>query len=305
MSGFFPPPATGGETSHASHTSGNIADNNVVPPEQNINIETLQRERAGFERMQRLQAFATQYEIRSDFLPRLHRLSEFEIIALCDDSGSMSTTSVPVPGIPYFGVTQPTRWTELRNTMSIVVELATILRGGEGVDVHFLNRPPVLRAMSSRDVQVAFDFSPPMGFTPLSRSVKEILNGERGRPGAQRPLLLLIATDGEPTDENGRVDIPTFIRVLKSKAPHVHVAIMACTDDDGAIEYLESVDRNVPKVDVCDDFATERKEIRAVQGPSFAFSYGDYITKALLGPIDPYFDRLDEKKHSGGGCNVM
>ena len=37
-----------------------------------------------------------------------------------------------------------------------------------------------------------------------------------------------------------------------------------------------------------DDYRSERNEIQKVRGINFAFSFGDYIVKALLGAIDPW-----------------
>ncbi len=48
-------------------------------------------------------------------------------------------------------------------------------------------------------------------------------------------------------------------------------------------------------------------QILAAQGNQFHFSFGDYVTKALLGSVDSYFDSLDtgsfNRGSSGGdGC---
>jgi hypothetical protein len=51
-------------------------------------------------------------------------------------------------------------------------------------------------------------------------------------------------------------------------------------------------------LDVVDDYRSERKEVKAAQGSSFPFSFGDYVVKSLIGSIDPVLDNLDEKKHT-------
>jgi len=48
-------------------------------------------------------------------------------------------------------------------------------------------------------------------------------------------------------------------------------------------------------LDVVDDYRSEKSQILACQGPNFPFSYGDYIVKILMGPIDEWFDNLDER----------
>ncbi|CAF1536043.1 unnamed protein product [Rotaria sordida] len=49
-------------------------------------------------------------------------------------------------------------------------------------------------------------------------------------------------------------------------------------------------------MDVADDYRSEREEIRKVQGKNFPFSFGDYVVKILMGPIDNWFDPLDERR---------
>lgn len=158
----------------------------------------------------------------------------------------------------------------------------------------------MLRAHSAADVQRAFDYAPPSGFTPLTRAICTIL----GSRATERNVLLLIATDGEPTDDHGRVDIPSFIAALSSKRPNVFVQIMACTDDESAVAYLDNVDRTVPRVDVTDDFRSERAQILRAQGASYHFTFGDYIVKSLLGPVDPFFDSLDTPTHKKKECTI-
>lgn len=68
---------------------------------------------------------------------------------------------------------------------------------------------------------------------------------------------------------------------------------MACTDDEESMAYLNEADRNINQLDVCDDYLSERKEVLAAQGPNYHFTRGDYVTKAMLGAIDPFFDNLD------------
>ena len=44
----------------------------------------------------------------------------------------------------------------------------------------------------------------------------------------------------------------------------------------------------MPNLDVMDDYRSERTEIQRNRGPTFPFSFGDYIVKALLGSMDPW-----------------
>ena len=80
------------------------------------------------QRMARLAALAGRFEIRGDWVARLRQLEGYEIVLLCDDSGSMASL-VRAGGVsgnnPY--APQRTRWDELREYTSIAVDIAGAL----------------------------------------------------------------------------------------------------------------------------------------------------------------------------------
>lgn len=92
-----------------------------------------------------------------------------------------------------------------------------------------------------------------------------------------------------PTNVNGELDIATLEGVLRNeRTPLTYVTFLACTDDLQAVNYLSYWDKAIPKLDVLDDYRSERAEIQRTRGIHFPFSFGDYIVKALLGAIDPW-----------------
>ena len=252
-------------------------------------------------RLQKLQALAMRHEIRPDWVVKLRQLENFSIVMICDDSGSMNTV-VRQPSVrtmnPYGR--NPTRWDELMGTASLILDVASTL-SNEGIDLYFLNRPPIFKCTGAEQIQSAFAYSPPSGYTPLVPSVQQVFQNKRDQI-LERKLLLIIATDGQPTDMQGNVQIANFIQTLKNKHKNVYVSILACTDDDASVAYLNDVDRDVPNVDVSDDYSSEKKEVLRAQGSNFHFTYGDYVVKALLGSVDPYFDQLDAQP---GCCTIV
>ncbi|CAF3342735.1 unnamed protein product [Rotaria sp. Silwood2] len=232
------------------------------------------------QRLEKFQQLFIQYEINATFASKLHSLDGYEIVFICDDSSSMSTELSDVSG-PYKKA--PTRWDELKQTLSIVVDLASTL-DPDGVDVYFLNREPMYNIIS--------------GPTPMVRVLRQVLKDKRNEI-QQRKLLILLATDGEPTDDIGqpRIDeLRQFLLHERKPIDRILITIIACTDDDECMSYLNNWDKDIPNLDVVDDYRNEKKEILACQGKSFPFSYGDYVVKMLMGCIDPWFDELDEKK---------
>lgn len=233
----------------------------------------------------RIRAIAGRYEINDALAQRLNILQQFEIVVLCDDSGSMNT---PVTG------TSGTRWDELRSIVQIIIEIGTVF-DSNGVDVHFLNRPAMPNVTNPQQVVESF-IQRPSGLTPLTAALRRIFQSAASKPGSDKRLLVFVATDGAPTDSNGNVDIRSLEYLMRNErqANTTYVTFLACTDDDESVAYLSQWDRTMMNVDVVDDYKSEREEVHRTKGFNYPFSFGDYVVKALLGAVDPQIDMLDE-----------
>lgn len=199
--------------------------------------------------------------------------------------------------------TNGTRWDELRSIVQIIIEIGTVF-DLNGVDVHFLNRPPMPNVTDSRQVVESFS-QRPSGLTPLTAALRRIFQSAAAKPGSDKRLLVFIATDGAPTDTNGTVDIQSLEQLLRNERnPNTtYITFLACTDDDSSVSYLSQWDRTMMNLDVVDDYKTEREEVRRNKGSNFPFSFGDYVVKALLGAVDPQMDSLDESGNNNNYNN--
>ncbi|CAF1363631.1 unnamed protein product [Adineta ricciae] len=232
-----------------------------------------------------LRHIADKYEIREQFSQKLPLLEHYKIIIVCDDSGSMKT---PVDR------TNKTRWDELREIVKIILEIGVIF-DSNGVDIHFLNRPPILRVTDPTVIDEQFSI-PPRGYTPLVPVLTRIFSSPEAQRGKDKKVLVFVATDGTPTDAKGNVNIDKLEEVMIQVriAETTHVMFLVCTDDPACVEYLVECDERMTNVDVTDDFFTERERVWRKNGPAYPFSKGDYIAKALLGAIDPEVDAIDD-----------
>ncbi|CAF0784324.1 unnamed protein product [Adineta steineri] len=249
-------------------------------------------------RLERFKHLIVKYNINYDFAFRLRALEGFEIAMILDDSSSMRTPVLSHNQQNLSPFDQlPTRWDELKQTVSMVIDLASTL-DPDGIDIYFLNRQPLLHVVDSSQLNETFSILP-NGPTPLTRVLSYVLNLKRSRVH-DRKLLILIATDGLPTDENGQNDLNALEKVLRHERypaiDRIYVTFIACTDDHASVAYLNQFDKKIPYVDVLDDYPSERAEVLAVQGKHFPFSFGDYVVKLLMGSVDQWFDQLDEKK---------
>jgi hypothetical protein len=104
-----------------------------------------------------------------------------------------------------------------------------------------------------------------------------------------KPLLVLAATDGEPNN------MDLFVNTLKNRdVNRIFVSILACSDDDAEIGYLNNLDATVPHLDVLDDYISEKKEVSRLN-PAFKESYtmGDHVARYFLGSMFEKYDKMD------------
>jgi hypothetical protein len=234
---------------------------------------------------ERLRDLSLKYEIQQTLAQRLLRLQDYRIILLCDDSGSMKT---PVNN------SSRSRWDELHDFVQIILEIGVIF-DANGVDVHFLNRPPILNVTDPEVVKHVFS-KPPRGYTPIVTALRQIFQSPATRVGHGKKALVFIATDGAPTDENGRVNVDELehLMVHERLSETTYVMFLVSTDDPTCVDYLAQWDQNMINVDVTGNFRAEREKIRRYRGANYPFSNGDYIVKALLGAVDSEIDGLNE-----------
>jgi len=180
--------------------------------------------------------------------------------------------------------------------MIVIIELATCL-DKSGVDIYFFNRAPLLNVTSIEQVRHYF-LELPQGYTPTTRTLQYVFQ-EKAHVLAEGKMLCILATDGQPTDENGNIQLQEFVNFIKTRPPKVHMSIVAFTDDESSVDFLDGfIENKYPNVDVTEDFRCERKEVKEKTGKNLSF--GDYVAKIMLGGIDPSFG--DKALFGGGGA---
>ena len=194
------------------------------------------------------------------YLPSLRRLIDYDVIIVCDDSGSMAMQADDDdPNL--------TRWAELKQSVRILLGITEAM--GKAVDVYFINRGAFRQVRSWNQIANQFN-PPPAGFT----DTVSVLNRawyDRSQSGlAERPVVVRLSWIGA-----------------------------TC---------------GIPGVDVTEDYRGERRDVLALRGPSYSFTFGDYIVKCLVGVIDPQIHIIDMPPGSsiygraggraggGGGC---
>eukprot|EP00756_Hemistasia_phaeocysticola_P021980 Hpha_TRINITY_DN15804_c2_g3::TRINITY_DN15804_c2_g3_i1::g.190069::m.190069 len=231
-----------------------------------------------------LQELLDLYEITLAQSEDLKVLAMYDIVFLVDDSGSMNRVEVTA------GVKQ-SRWQELRDTVGAMIEFASYF-DDDGTDIYFLNRAGVEGVTDPKDERLERVFAAhPSGTTPLTRRFREVVQSHSG----SKPLLVMLATDGEPDDGASSFMLEARRLLSGSDGKDVRLGVLACTQDERAVHWLNQLDDDPQighKVDVCDDYESEKEEVLAT-GRVRQFLISDYYVKALLGPILSKYDNLD------------
>jgi hypothetical protein len=280
------------ESNEPPPTYNESAASPVRPIIQNIPFTNL--DRGSLE--QKFQDITRKYEISTRFAQKLQILESFKVVFVFDDSGSMNTVLQDSPLNNSNSLFKATRWDELQYFANISIEIASIFNPN-GCDIYFLNRyPSPVRNITDASQLVNYFRDKPQGFTPLASAVQQVLNDNPPQTLSERKLLIIIATDGEPTDSQGKVNIPQFKETLLKRSNNVFTTIVACTDDDDSVGYLNKWDKTMRNIDIVDDYKSEKNEVKRAQGQNFSFTFGDYVVKSLIGSIDSELDNLDESK---------
>eukprot|EP01062_Namystynia_karyoxenos_P023327 TRINITY_DN19013_c2_g1_i2.p1 TRINITY_DN19013_c2_g1~~TRINITY_DN19013_c2_g1_i2.p1 ORF type:complete len:388 (+),score=74.04 TRINITY_DN19013_c2_g1_i2:84-1166(+) len=250
-------------------------------------------------RHERLQQVLRRFEISIAEAQDLVVLQDYDIVIIADDSGSMRVSSLPhhMRPLPGSGQPDPSRWEELKATVAMVIEIATVF-DDDGIDLYFLNRPPIKKIASVDDPRLAEAFcQPPAGRTPLTQCLRHVVAETEG----EKPTLLVIATDGVP--DSGPADfIHTVDDIVSQRITRkrFRFQLMACTADDDAVGWMNQLDQRFKEVDTTDDYYSERAEVLKA-GRLQQFTRSDWVIKALLGPVSQKFDAWDEASPRMGG----
>ena len=144
----------------------------------------------------RFREIINRHEISQFFANKLQVLNTFKVVFVFDDSGSMNTIIEDSP--LNNGLFKATRWDELRYLSKISLEIANIFNDN-GTDIYFLNRPPLKNITHVDQMNEVFQLKP-SGYTPLARILRYVLMENSNIFLNENKLLIVVVTDGEPTD---------------------------------------------------------------------------------------------------------
>ena len=183
----------------------------------------------------RIHSMQLELDLPEEIVRDLLSVSGTDIVVIADDSSSMNTVSDATD------ISRPiTRWGELRSTLEQLVHLLLVVDHSDGFALKFLNDPSWYQINSAEGLAQVFSAKPQArGLTPLMSNLKLIANGYTGGAFPEGDTIVLVLTDGEPSD----CKLPQIQQMLQGRAKNVFMTFMMCTEEDSVVEaYNQCVD---------------------------------------------------------------
>lgn len=184
------------------------------------------------------------------------------------------------------------RWEELKETVEYHAQLAALLDAP--TRFLMLNNDPDNTESKPQEMSIGergsewieddmenflhqFSKVRPGGVTPLTDRLQRIDQYLKQNNQTEAMIVLVLATDGKPTDEQGFTS-PTvdraFERALKKLQSRAWVVVRLCTDDSSVLNYYQKLDEEMElSLEVLDDYTDEAKEVYQ-HNPWLTYSLG-------------------------------
>ena len=242
-----------------------------------------------------LKVISNEFEISNRYIEKMKALIDYDIVFVMDDSGSMRTQSNHD--------NHSSRWDELKYITNIAIRLGVIF-DDNGIDIQFLNRTGLNNVISFEQIEPLFR-KDPYGLTPLTKVVSDIFQQYQNN---DKPVLLVIVTDGLPTNQYAYPDIHQFNTLITNTNHNFNISFLTWEVQDD-FEDLNILEKNIPNVNTLDDYISELNKVQLIKGTKYKYSFGDHVARLLLRPICYDLDILDECKikhtHNCRGCGIL
>lgn len=221
-------------------------------------------------------------------------LALYKLVILLDDSGSMQWNG-------------GSSIRSLKNFLNIILKISSIYLE-EGVSIRWLNSPAFYDGVrNDGTVDNIVNWNPFHGWTKIGQVLRyKILDPLVIQPAyngwLQKPVVVMIITDGEPAGEPRDTMRQTIIAsqaALRNQTRYgesaVEYQIAHVGNNPQAIEFLRSLDTD-PQVgkylDVTSEEGIEKAEVLKHSGEELTPEL--WVAKLMLGPVEEYFDQLNE-----------
>lgn len=213
-----------------------------------------------------------------------------------------------------------TRWEEIKECVNFHAQLSSLLcaptvfrlLNDPGVRVgpqefSIAEQGPDLVGNDQQIARTIMNKTRPSGFTPLKEHIysirDQIVTSANNLKSQGQKAVVVIATDGMPTDEMGissEYATNEFVQAMRLlEGLPVWIVIRLCTDDDEVVNFYNDLDEQLElSLEVLDDYVGEAKEVYEFNS---WLNYGLPIHRLReFGFHERVFDLIDERRLTKG-----
>lgn len=218
---------------------GSSATGVVTAPVVDLGTNEVSNDDVNVDLSERLATMRQMLGLPDQYVQDLLKLVGTDIVVVADDSGSMNAITDPRK------ITEPvTRWEELQQTLRMLVTMLLVVEHVEGFWLKFLNDPEWYKVTDKEQLEQIFAAKPRAhGKTPLKANLEPIMQGYGSE---EKDTLLLILTDGEPSD----CSFEELSQIIRSKRADVYCSFAMCTDESEVVERYNQVVDPIPGCDI-------------------------------------------------------
>lgn len=239
------------------------------------------------------ESISTKYEIDLTLTYDLASLVLYDVVIFCDDSGSMRSEE------------KGRRINQLYNIISQVSEIMTMF-DSDGIVVRFMNSKIdgcgiKTEAETNNLIKtVTFKGLTPLGSAFEQKIIKPFVREPIRTNNMYKPILAIIITDGEPSNDED-IKFINNLKTIYKELKHTNygsgtlaIQIAQVGNDLNAHEFLSSIDndKDIGKyIDCTSNFELEANE--CIMKQNFELTFDLWLLKMCLGAIDQDYDNFD------------
>ncbi|KXN85735.1 hypothetical protein AN958_10918 [Leucoagaricus sp. SymC.cos] len=239
----------------------------------------------------RITRFETSEQTDVTLIQLVEKLRAVKVVMVVDDSVSME-------GSLWNQARAAHDWLVLKALpfAQALIGLVSIIESDietNGIDLCFLNNPTFEANIRDRGrIEHLFNSVFPQGTTPTGQKLRELFNRYipliESPNSTSPPIVLMVITDGVPTDDVDSAIIEGARRLDRNQVPQHRfgVSFVQIGNDPDAAEFLRELDDDISVRFGCRDMV-DTTPFDQHQSTEFT---RDVFLKCVLGAIDPYYD---------------
>jgi hypothetical protein len=228
--------------------------------------------------IERFNGFILRHGIQPNSYNHVSQLKNYKLSIVIDDSISMEK---------YMYNIGMNRWQDQKRRIQFIFDLYMCLNEQILINLFFMNNGYYYNVSDPGFLERNNVFTEPTlncNNKLITRTLIDVFN----TIDLNEKNLILVYTDGFPTEINGDIEKNTLrelYSILLNKPQNIYISFCLLSLDNEIRKYFYSISREIPGISLSDEYYFEKHRIFG-NNMKGMYSYGDYIIRNLLLPIE-------------------